>query len=87
MTAILDQQFIAHLYAPADGPDAAAAHGAVTGIWRGCQHLFGISRAIPGTGLPRDLPARAALPGAGEAAVAAAESPGRGLPGRAARPS
>jgi predicted nucleotide-binding protein len=76
VTGILDQQLVAHLYAATDGPDAVAAYSALTEIWRGCQHLFGITRAIPGTGLPSGPPAWAALPGTGEAAVAAAESPG-----------
>ncbi|MFE7902699.1 CATRA conflict system CASPASE/TPR repeat-associated protein [Streptomyces sp. NPDC057424] len=49
---ILDQQFVAHLYAPTDGPDATAAYRRLKEIWRGCALLLRMTEPVPGTGLP-----------------------------------
>lgn len=74
---IEDLQFVAHLYAPVDGPDAGAAFRAVEEIWRGCGLVFQMTDAIPGIGLPCQLAGeRADLPADGEVALAARERPG-----------
>jgi predicted nucleotide-binding protein len=74
---ILDLQFVAHLYAPVEGPGADAAYRAVEEIWRGCGLLFQMTDPIPGIGLPYSLAgSRADLPADGEVALAARERPG-----------
>ncbi|MFE5723792.1 CATRA conflict system CASPASE/TPR repeat-associated protein [Streptomyces erythrochromogenes] len=73
---ILDQQFVAHLYLPADGPHAEAAQRAVTEIWRGCAAVLHLTEPVAGTclpGLPPDSPQ--GLPADGESAVAALQHP------------
>ncbi len=80
MTAILDQQFIVHLYAPAQGPDAEAAYHALQEIWTGCRLVLRMSEPVPGTGLPHFLPPDPAelaggSNGGGEVALAAQERP------------
>ncbi|MFF4319631.1 CATRA conflict system CASPASE/TPR repeat-associated protein [Streptomyces sp. NPDC001568] len=78
---LLDEHLVLHLFAPLDGPHAAAAYRAVADIWTACRHLFAMDSPLPGTGLPRDLPATAAElppaePGtAGTRTVAAQERP------------
>jgi hypothetical protein len=69
---ILDQQFVAHVFAAADGP--GETYRALGEIWRGCGPLFGITGPVPGTGL--ELVPPAAPPASGEVAFAAAERPG-----------
>jgi predicted nucleotide-binding protein len=80
LTRIFDQQFVAHAFAATRGPRADAARHAVSEIWRGCGPLFGMTAAIPGTGLPAQFPTAAALDEAvargGEVALAARERPG-----------
>ncbi|WP_329179205.1 CATRA conflict system CASPASE/TPR repeat-associated protein [Streptomyces sp. NBC_01477] len=77
MTGLLDQQLVAHLYAPTDGPDAEAAFRALTDIWHGCRTAFGMADPVPGTDLPQVLPPTPdALPSDGEIAVAAQERRG-----------
>jgi predicted nucleotide-binding protein len=74
---ILDLQFVAHLFAPVDGPGADAAYRAVAEIWRGCGFQFQLTDPIPGVGLPYLLAGtRADLPADGEVALAARERPG-----------
>ncbi|MFE6286725.1 CATRA conflict system CASPASE/TPR repeat-associated protein [Streptomyces sp. NPDC057877] len=74
---ILDQQFVAHLHAPTDGPDATAAYRRLKEIWRGCGLLLRLTEPIPGTGLPPVPPEHLhdVVP-EGEAAIAALERPG-----------
>jgi predicted nucleotide-binding protein len=77
LSGVLDQQFVVHLFVPADGPDGDAAYRALDEIWRGCGLLFQMTELIPGTALPRLLPpARAGIPPDGEVALAAQERPG-----------
>ncbi|MFF3014530.1 CATRA conflict system CASPASE/TPR repeat-associated protein [Streptomyces sp. NPDC057939] len=57
---LLDEHLVLHLFAPLGGPHAAAAYRAVADIWTACRHLFAMESPLPGTGLPRDLPASAA---------------------------
>ncbi|GAB1817737.1 CATRA conflict system CASPASE/TPR repeat-associated protein [Herbidospora sp. RD11066] len=74
---ILDQQFFAHLYLPADGPDAAAAYQGLRDLWDACGLQLALTEPIPGVGLPHVLPASLdGLPADGEVAVAAIERPG-----------
>jgi len=74
---ILDLQFVAHLFAPVDGPGADAAYRAIAEIWRGCGLQFQLTDPIPGIGLPYLLAGtRADLPADGEVPLAARERPG-----------
>ncbi|EFC81260.1 CATRA conflict system CASPASE/TPR repeat-associated protein [Parafrankia sp. EUN1f] len=76
MTRILDQQFVAHVYLPLDGPGAAAAYRALREIWRGCRGLFAMTEPIAGLSLPPDLPADPGQLRVGaEIALAAQERP------------
>ncbi|MFI1646012.1 CATRA conflict system CASPASE/TPR repeat-associated protein [Streptomyces avidinii] len=73
---ILDQQFVAHLVLPADGPAADAAHRGLVEIWRGCTTLLHLTDPVPGTGLPPMPPGTPdGLPPGGEHAVAALQHP------------
>jgi predicted nucleotide-binding protein len=80
VTGVRAQQFVAHLFAPTDGPDADAAWHAVGEIWRGCAPLFGMTAPVTGTGLPPDFPdramARRTLVLGGEVPLAARARPG-----------
>ena len=80
MTGVRAQQFVTHVFAPTDGPNAGAAWHAIGEIWRGCAPLFGMTAPVTGTGLPLDPPdrtgARRALTPDGEVALAARERPG-----------
>jgi hypothetical protein len=77
VTRILDQQFIAHIFAPAEGTHADAAYQAINEIWNGCGSLFQMTDPIPGINLPHLLPGtRSAFPANSEAAIAARERPG-----------
>jgi predicted nucleotide-binding protein len=79
VTAVVDPQFVVHVFAPAEGPDADDAYRALAEIWRGCELLFGMTDPVPGTGLPRTLPTRAALAAraaSGESALAVQQHPG-----------
>jgi predicted nucleotide-binding protein len=80
VTEVRAQQFVVHLFAPTDGPDADAAWHASAEIWRGCGHLFGMTAPIVGTGLPLEFPdramARETLVSGGEVTLAARRRPG-----------
>jgi predicted nucleotide-binding protein len=80
VTGVRVPQFVAHIFAPVDGPDADAAWHALGGIWRGCAPLFGMTAPVTGTGLPPDFPDRAAarrtLALGGEVPLAARQQPG-----------
>jgi Predicted nucleotide-binding protein containing TIR-like domain len=76
MTRILDQQFVAHLYAPAHGPDAAAAYRALCEIWRGCRLAFQMTEPVEGLGLPQVPPSSPdAVPDGFDGALALQERP------------
>ena len=71
-------ELVAHIFAPATGPNAAAAYGYLRHVWSGCQEGLGMTIAVPGTGLGRDLPERISpLPAA--VAFAAIQRPGPGV--------
>jgi predicted nucleotide-binding protein len=52
----VDQEFIVHLFAPLDGPQAARAYEQVRCIWAACRDQFGMSgrdaAGLPGAALP-----------------------------------
>jgi predicted nucleotide-binding protein len=75
VTKILDQQFVAHIFAPAEGPGAADAHGALTQIWEGCRLMFGMTQPVPEFSLPQGMPTYEAITVGGESALATQERP------------
>lgn len=52
--SLAEQEFVAHLFAPVEGPLAGAAAAQLQAIRRGCQIELGMTRPIPGTD---DMPA------------------------------
>ncbi|HUY46731.1 MAG TPA: CATRA conflict system CASPASE/TPR repeat-associated protein [Streptosporangiaceae bacterium] len=76
MTAppVVDQEFVAHFYAPLDGPQADEAYRQVQRMWEGCRRQLGMTEPIAGLQVPLLAPeTRKALPADGVAA--AQESP------------
>ncbi|PPK68323.1 BN6_48550 family protein [Actinokineospora auranticolor] len=71
MTRVSGQELVVHLYAPVDGPRAAAGWVALREVWSRCGRLLGTTDPITETGLPTAFPDTP-----GQAAMAAAE--GRG---------
>jgi predicted nucleotide-binding protein len=74
------QHLLVHLFAPAEGPRAGAAYGALCELWLGCRTFFLTREPLPHGGLPhllppayRDLPGRAET--GDEAMLAAQERP------------
>jgi hypothetical protein len=53
VAALIDQQYLVHVYAPTDGPQAEPALRGLREIWRGCRMVFGMTEPVPGTGLPQ----------------------------------
>lgn len=51
-----EQEFVAHLFAPLEGPRAELALVQLRSLWRGCAEQLGMTLPIPNTGLPTDLP-------------------------------
>jgi predicted nucleotide-binding protein len=75
-----DQQIVVHLFAPAAGPRAEAAYGAIRELWLGCRQVFLMRDPVPGTGLSHQLAATyrelpSAAESGAEAALAAQERP------------
>ncbi|GAA1645415.1 CATRA conflict system CASPASE/TPR repeat-associated protein [Actinoplanes couchii] len=65
-----EQEFIAHLFAPADGPHAGTARGQLAGIWSRCRTELRMTEPI--RGVPAvDLPGQ--WPGTGPFQVVAAQ--------------
>ncbi|MFI5897086.1 CATRA conflict system CASPASE/TPR repeat-associated protein [Actinoplanes sp. NPDC051513] len=54
---LAEQEFVAHLFAPLDGPLAGAASAQILAVWQGCRAQLGMTRPIPGAGLADELPA------------------------------
>jgi len=52
--SLAEQELVAHLFAPVEGPLAGAAAAQLQAILRGCQIELGMTRPIPGT---EDMPA------------------------------
>ncbi|TQS43154.1 CATRA conflict system CASPASE/TPR repeat-associated protein [Cryptosporangium phraense] len=51
-----EQELVAHLYAPLDGPHADTAYQQISAIWKRCRSELNMTLSIPGTDLPTDLP-------------------------------
>ncbi|MEU2075518.1 CATRA conflict system CASPASE/TPR repeat-associated protein, partial [Streptomyces sp. NPDC013489] len=83
--AVEEPRLIVHLYAPCEGPDAAAAYAGLRGIWSAARSLFRMDRPIPGADLPHDLPEEPPGPaprtagGPAEEPLAAQECPDEGF--------
>ncbi|GID27879.1 CATRA conflict system CASPASE/TPR repeat-associated protein [Paractinoplanes brasiliensis] len=68
---LVEPEFVAHVFAPLDGPDSDAAQARVRALWVNCRDQLGMDRPIVEVGLPAVLP-----PGFGDGAdraVAATE--------------
>ncbi|MFD7570207.1 CATRA conflict system CASPASE/TPR repeat-associated protein [Streptomyces sp. NPDC059810] len=80
-----EPRLIVHLYAPCEGPDAAAAYAGLRGIWSAARSLFRMDRPIPGADLPHELPEEPPGPapwtagGPAEEPLAAQECPDEGF--------
>ncbi|GAB3855970.1 CATRA conflict system CASPASE/TPR repeat-associated protein [Dactylosporangium cerinum] len=59
MTAagLVEPEFVVHLFAPTDGPDAGAALAGVRALWENCRDQLGMTQPIVEVRLPADLPA------------------------------
>lgn len=67
---VIDQEFIVHLFAPLDGPQADQAYRQVQQVWAACRAQLEMTKQIDGLaalGVPP--PARAALPAGGTIAT------------------
>ncbi|WP_405814421.1 BN6_48550 family protein [Streptomyces sp. NBC_01390] len=72
---LLDPELILHVFAQAEGPEAADARHRLAEIWAACREQLGMDQLVPGTGLPNVLPEQLREQIAGTP-VAAAQSPG-----------
>jgi hypothetical protein len=52
-----EQEFVAHLFAPLDGPNVDLALQQVGDLWKACRTQLGMTQRIVGTGLPAEFPA------------------------------
>ncbi|GAA3191432.1 CATRA conflict system CASPASE/TPR repeat-associated protein [Dactylosporangium siamense] len=59
MTAagLVEPEFVVHLFAPTDGPDAGAALAGVRALWENCRAQLGMTQPIVEVQLRADLPA------------------------------
>ncbi|WP_305785578.1 CATRA conflict system CASPASE/TPR repeat-associated protein [Symbioplanes lichenis] len=55
-TRLDDQEFVAHLYAPLDGPGVEAALAQIEQLWDACRTQLAMTHPIDGTDLPPALP-------------------------------
>jgi hypothetical protein len=69
----VEQEFVAHLFAPLDGPAAAAALGQLRNLWDNCRTQLGMTRPIIEADLPGEMPAEPAA--APEQALAGIQDP------------
>jgi len=73
---VIDQEFVVHLFAPAEGPQARAAYRQLRQMWAACGDRLGISQPVAGLPGPA-LPAGERLaPDAADGVLAAKEVPG-----------
>ncbi|MBL7259411.1 CATRA conflict system CASPASE/TPR repeat-associated protein [Paractinoplanes lichenicola] len=54
--SLVEPEFVAHLFAPLDGPDSEAALGRVRTLWTNCRDQLGLQRPILEVDLPAVLP-------------------------------
>ncbi|GIF23186.1 hypothetical protein BJ973_000458 [Actinoplanes tereljensis] len=53
---LVEPEFVAHLFAPLDGPDAAAGLAGVRTLWENCRRQLGMTQPIVEADLPGELP-------------------------------
>src|SRR5215467_7995529 len=53
---VQEQDLVAHLFAPMDGPLAGDAHAGIRCLWSQCRVGLGMTEPIPLPGLAADLP-------------------------------
>ncbi|MET0423515.1 MAG: CATRA conflict system CASPASE/TPR repeat-associated protein, partial [Actinoplanes sp.] len=70
---LVEPEFVAHLFAPLDGPNAADALRLVGRLWRNCRDQLGMTQPIVEAGLTAELPADPAAER--EGALAGLEDP------------
>jgi predicted nucleotide-binding protein len=56
MPPVVDQEFVAHVFAFEDGPRAERAYEQLRALWTACGDQLGMSVAIDGLGVPDRLP-------------------------------
>ncbi|MET7402098.1 CATRA conflict system CASPASE/TPR repeat-associated protein [Dactylosporangium sp. NPDC005572] len=56
-TGLVKQILVVHVFAPADGPDAAAAYARIRQLWTACGDVLGAAEPIEALDLPATLPA------------------------------
>jgi hypothetical protein len=52
---VVDQEFVVHLFAPLDGPQAQQAHRQIQRMWLACREQLGMTQQIaglPGSAVP-----------------------------------
>lgn len=57
MASVVDQEFVAHLFAFEDGPHADRAYRQMFSLWAACRDQLGMSVPIPGLEISSRLPA------------------------------
>ncbi len=73
-TLVIDQEFVVHLFAPLDGPQAQGGYRQLRQVWTACGDRLGISQPI--AGLPYTMPSPEELgPRAADSVLAIKESP------------
>ena len=55
-SSLVEPEFVAHLFAPLDGPGSVPALRSVRRLWRACGDQLGMDQPIVETGLSADLP-------------------------------
>ncbi|WP_242888176.1 CATRA conflict system CASPASE/TPR repeat-associated protein [Actinomadura litoris] len=53
---VVEQELVAHVFAPLDGPASAAALTALRRIWERCADVLGMTEPVPSTGLRDTIP-------------------------------
>lgn len=69
---VTDQEIVAHLFAPLDGPSADRADTLIREIWTRCREQLGMTALVPRIGLDTRLPAEIAKDRRGRSALVAA---------------
>jgi len=49
---VIDQEFVVHLFAPLDGPQAADAYRQIRRVWVACREQLGLTEPIAGIRAP-----------------------------------
>ncbi|MFF5295258.1 CATRA conflict system CASPASE/TPR repeat-associated protein [Paractinoplanes globisporus] len=56
VAGLVEPEFVAHLFAPLDGPNAAEALADIRRVWANCRDQLEMTQPIAEAGLPDDLP-------------------------------